>query len=54
MEAPNTSGQIKIHGVLFKETMPEKICHKINLKDKQFLLKLSWWLLSIIIYNTKN
>jgi hypothetical protein len=38
MEAQNNSGQIEIHGVLFKEHLPEKIRHKINLKDKQSLL----------------
>jgi hypothetical protein len=38
MEAPKTSGQIEIHGVLFKENLPEKIRHKIDLKDKPFLL----------------
>ena len=49
MEAQNTSGRIEIHGVLFKENLPEKIRHKINLKDKPFLLKQSlWWFCNII------
>ncbi len=54
MEAPKTSGEIEIHGVLFKGTLPAKLHEAIKTKSKLFVRKDKEWWICMIIYKNKD
>ncbi len=57
MEAPKTSGEIEIHDVVFKGTLPARLrtaIDAINTQSRSFNLKDKNWLLGMIIYESKG
>lgn len=54
MEAPKKSGKIEIHGILFKPSLPEKICNAINTQPRLFIRKGKDWWFGMIIYEHRS
>ena len=55
MEVPKTSGEIKIHGVVFKGTLPETFRKKIKSSDSRLssVCSASTWMIRILFMKTK-